>query len=179
MDFKSSKTYENLQKNYKEESKTSTKYRIYGKKAKEDGYQQIGQIYDETSANEQEHAEIWFELIHESKEPTTYDNLVDAYQGEYYEWTQMYQEYADIAMQEGYVEIAQLFHGVARIEQHHDYRFEKLANNIQKGTVFCKDENEIWICMNCGNVYFGKCAPEICPVCGYLQGYYEINCENY
>jgi len=177
--FRESNTYQNLQEAFKGEGTASTKYAIYGMKAKEDGYEQIGNIFEETSRNEREHCEIWLKLLHGGEVPSTLDNLKDSYGGEYYEWTTMYMDYAREAVQEGYPEIARLFEGVAAIERHHDARIRKLAQNIMNDKVFCKDNNVLWVCLNCGNIFYGECAPDPCPVCGYSQGYYQLNCENY
>ncbi|MSS64186.1 rubrerythrin family protein [Velocimicrobium porci] len=179
MEFRNSRTYKNLMKAFEGELKASTKYRLYGENAKKEGYQQIGNIFDMTAKNEQEHAEIWYKLMNSGKVPSTLCNLVESYESEIYEWTEMYENYARIAEQEGYQDIADLFRMVGEIEHHHDYRFEVLADNIRHGTVFCKNKQIIWVCLNCGNTYYGECAPEVCPVCGYPKGYYEMYCENY
>lgn len=179
MDFKQSQTYQNLKNAYDGERMASTKYAIYGSKAREDGYEQIGNIFDETSRNEREHAEIWLKQLDGGDIPSTLDNLKEAIQGEHYEWTSMYKEYADIARKEGFNQIADLFDGVAHIEYSHDNRFESLANNIKTDKVFCKDQSMVWICTNCGNLFWGECAPQICPVCGYPQAYYQLYCNNY
>ncbi|BCN30652.1 rubrerythrin family protein [Anaeromicropila herbilytica] len=179
MNFQDSETYKNLLKALEGEMKASTKYRIYGNKAREDGYEQIADIFNETSGNEQEHAEIWMKVLDGGELQDTYENLKDAMAGEHYEWTQMYKKFAEIAMREGYTEISKLFASVGNIEKHHDYRYERLANNIKTDTVFCKPQKTIWICMKCGNLIYDECAPEECPVCGHLQGYYKMNCENY
>lgn len=177
--FRRSNTYKNLKAAFDGESKASTKYAIYGRKAKEDGYEQIGNIFEETSGNEREHAEIWLKLLKGGEVPSTEENLKDAYSGETYEWTTMYVGFAEEAMREGFPEIAHLFQGVAGIERHHDARFRRLEKNILEDKVFFKNSNVVWICLNCGNLIYGECAPEICPVCGYPQGYYQLNCENH
>lgn len=177
MSFKDSQTYRNLESAFDAEMRASTKYRIYGAKAKEDGFQQIGDIFAETAHNEMEHAEIWFKLLNGGELPNTLTNLKEAAAGENYEWTAMYQEYADTARKEGYRDIADLFEAVARIENNHDGRFETLAYNIQSGQVFCREFEAVWICLNCGNLIWDKCAPKTCPVCGYPGGYYALYCE--
>lgn len=179
MEFQHSKTYRNLQKALEGELMTCARYRVYGEKAKKEGYQQISEIFYETSGNEQEHAEIWMRILNDGKMPETIDNLKSACKGENYEWTKMYREFAETAKEEGYDEIARLFRGVGGIEKHHEYRYRQLAENMECGKVFCKNGNVVWICMNCGNIYTGKCAPEKCPVCGHPQGYFKLNCENY
>ena len=179
MDFKASRTYQNLQKAYEGELIAGAKYEIYGLKAREEGFEQIGDIFDETSRNEREHGEIWLKLLNEGEIPDTRKNLIDAASGENYEWTQMYRTYARIARLEGYDEIAEKFDMVAMIEENHDRQYEKLYYNMMNGKVFCKNEEHFWVCKNCGNVWFGNCAPETCPVCGYPQGYYELKTEIY
>jgi rubrerythrin len=177
--FTMSNTYKNLENAFKGETSASGKYAIYARKAREDGFEQIGDIFDETSGNEREHGEIWLKLLNGGEVPSTLDNLKDAYSGENYEWTKMYVNYAEEARKEGYPEIAELFDGVAAIEQHHDSRFRKLAHNIKTDQVFCKHGKVLWICLNCGNLYYGECAPEECPVCGYPQGFYQLDVEIY
>ncbi len=179
MKFEESQTYKNLQDAFAGETRASGRYAIYARKAWEDGYEQIGNIFEETSGNEREHGTIWLRYLNGGEIPSTLENLKSAARGEEYEWTTMYSDYADIARQEGFSEISDLFLSVANIEYHHDQRFKKLAQNIEDGTVFCKGEAKVWICLNCGNLVNDYCAPEICPVCDYPMGYYEVNCENY
>lgn len=179
MNFQQSETYKNLKKAFQGETSASGKYAIYAAKAREDGYEQIGDIFDETSGNEKEHAEIWLRLLNEGEVPSTLENLREAAGGEDYEWTEMYRNYAETAKKEGHFDIAELFLGVANIEYHHDKRFERLAKNIEDGTVFCKPRENVWICLNCGNMILDKCAPRVCPVCDYPRGYYQVYCENY
>ncbi len=178
-DFTKSKTYKNLKDAFAGETSASGKYAIFGMKAKEDGYEQIGNIFLETSGNEREHAEIWYKILNGGEVPCTLDNLKNAYSGEHFEWTEMYMNYAKEAKREGYYDIADLFEGVANIEHHHDMRFRKLAENIMQDEVFCKKQKMVWVCLNCGNLVYDECAPEVCPVCDYPQGYYQLNCENY
>ncbi|WP_312649338.1 rubrerythrin family protein [Aminipila sp.] len=179
MDFKQSKTYQNLKNAYDGERKASTKYAIYGSKAREDGYEQIGNIFDETSSNEREHAEIWLKQLNGGEIPSTLDNLKESITGENYEWTTMYREFAETARKEGFNQIAELFDGVASIEYNHDNRFKQLIYNIENDQVFCKEQSMVWVCLNCGNLYWDECAPEFCPVCGYPQAFYQLNCNNY
>jgi len=179
MDFKQSQTYKNLNDAIGGESKASTKYALYGEKAKEDGYEQIGDIFYETSRNEREHAAIWIKILSGGEIPSTLENLKDAAAGENYETTTMYREYAKTARREGYPRIADLFDRVGDIEGHHDSRYMQLARNIETDEVFCKDKKMVWICTNCGNLVWDECAPKICPVCGYPQGYYQLYCRNY
>jgi len=178
MDLKDSKTFENLQKAFHGELQASTKYAIYSAKAKEDGYMQISDIFSITSGNEKEHAQVWLKVMEGGEVPDTIDNLSDAVHGESYEWKTMYPEFARVAKDEGFDEIAKLFEEVGNIERHHDFRYERLRDNLEEGTVFCKSSERVWICLNCGNIAWGECAPEICPVCGCPQGYYELFSEN-
>ncbi len=177
--FEESITYQNLQKAFEGEAVASTKYAIYGEKAREQGYEQIANIFDETSYNEREHCTIWMKILKGGEIPDTLTNLQDAYGGESFEWKSMYLSYAQEARREGYTQIAELFEGVANIEHHHDARYRKLANNILTDQVFCKRNKVVWICLNCGNLIYDECAPECCPVCGYPKGFFQINCENY
>lgn len=179
MNFKESKTYENLKKAFEGELKASSKYAIYGAKAREDGFEQIGTIFDETSHNEREHAELWLKQLHGGELPSTPENLRDAISGEHYEWTKMYPEFAETAQREGFPELAALFNGVGMIENNHDGRFQILLHNIETNQVFCRVQETVWVCTNCGNLFWGKCAPEVCPVCGYPQAFYEIYVENF
>ena len=166
--FLESKTFRNLHTTLDGELKASAKYRIYAEKAKEEGFQQIGNIFGESSHNEQEHAEVMMKILF-GEVPDTLQNLKDASGGENHEWSSLYKSFADEARAEGYPGIAKIFEGIAAIEKHHDFRFDSLAENIETGKVFCSTEKTLWICMNCGNLYSGVCAPEKCPVCGYPQ----------
>lgn len=179
MDFQNSQTYKNLIKAYEAELSVSTRYRIYAGIAKTDGYQQISEIFNETAGNEQEHAEIWLRLLNNKELPNTLANLLNSAEGEHHEWTQMYKDFANTAEKEGYSDIADLFRGIASIEKHHDYRFSALAKNIENDSVFCNNKKSVWICMNCGYLYYGECAPSPCPICKHPQGFYKLNCENY
>lgn len=179
MNLMQSQTYQNLKTAFDGESKASTKYQIYRDKAREDGYEQIANIFDETSGNEREHAEIWLKLLDGGEIPSTYENLKEASSGENYEWRSMYKDFANTARREGFEEIAKRFEGVGKIESNHDARFVKLVRNIESGEVFCKKQEVLWVCTNCGNLIWGECAPDPCPVCGYPIGYYQIYCRNY
>jgi len=179
MRFEQSETYKNLKKAFQGETGACGKYAVYARLARDEDYQQIGNIFEETSGNEREHAEIWLRFLNGGEAPSTLENLTDAIKGEHHEWTSMYPEFAETARREGFMEIADLFDGVGRIENSHDARYEKLAENIKNGTVFCKSREAVWICLNCGNLIWGQCAPEICPVCHYPRGYYELYCQNY
>ena len=179
MELKGSQTERNLLNAFAGESEARNKYTYYASKAKKDGYEQIAAIFEETANNEKEHAKIWFKLLHGGAVPSTIENLKDAAGGENYEWTQMYQEFAKTAKEEGFDDIANLFLMVADIEKHHEERYLKLVGNIENNLVFEANEEKLWICRNCGHVYYGKVAPDICPVCNHPQSYQELKSENY
>ena len=179
MELKGSKTWENLQTAFAGESQAHTKYQYYASKAKNDGYVQISEIFLETSRNEKEHAKIWFKYLHDGAVPDTMTNLNDAADGENYEWTDMYDEFAKVADEEGFTEIAEKFRMVGAIEKHHEDRYRKLIGNIEEGIVFSRDGDRTWICRNCGHIVIGKEAPEICPVCAHPRSYFELHVENY
>ena len=178
MQLKGSRTEANLMAAYAGESQATNKYRYYASKAKKDGYVQIGKLFEETAGNEQEHAKIWFKLLHDGM-PDTLTNLQDAAAGENYEWTDMYAQFAKEAREEGFEKIAILFEKVAAIEKEHEERYRKLIANIEGGLVFSRDGDTIWKCSNCGHIIVGKKAPEICPVCDHPKAYFEIKAENY
>ena len=179
MELKGSRTEANLMTAFAGESQARNKYSYYASKAKKDGYVQIAQIFEETANNEKEHAKIWFKLLHDGGIPTTIENLKDAAEGENYEWTEMYAEFAVVAKEEGFNEIAALFEMVAKIEKEHEERYKKLLANIEGGVVFSKDNDIVWICSNCGHVHIGKEAPELCPVCAHPKAYFMMKAENY
>ena len=176
-DLKGTKTLENLMTAFAGESQARNKYTYYASKAKKEGYVQIQKIFEETAANEKEHAELWFKLAHGIG--TTMENLLDAAEGENYEWTDMYAEMAKTAREEGFPEIAAQMEGVAAIEKEHEERYRKLADNIKNGKVFERDEAVAWQCSNCGHQYVGKQAYQECPVCAHPQAYFQIKAENY
>ncbi len=155
------------------------KYTYYASKAKKDGFVQISKIFEETANNEKEHAKIWFKLLHGGEVPCTSKNLLDAAEGENYEWTDMYDRFAKDAKEEGFVEIAALFEMVGKIEKAHEDRYRKLLDNVKKQVVFSRDGDMIWECSNCGHIVIGKAAPEVCPVCNHAKSYFQIKAENY
>lgn len=161
------------------ESKAHTKYLYYASKARKDGYVQIGDLFEETAHNEKEHAKIWFKLLHGGEVPGTEENLLDAAEGENYEWTDMYYGFAKEAREEGFKDIAVLFEKVAAVERMHEERYRKLLKNVKEGLVFSRDNDMVWECNNCGHIVVGKKAPEICPVCSHAKAYFEIHAENY
>ena len=178
MELKGSKTEKNLMAAFSGESEARNKYTYYASKAKKDGYVQIAKIFEETAANEKEHAKIWFKLLKDGIGDTSV-NLKDAADGENYEWTEMYPTFAKEAKEEGFDHIAYLFEQVAKIEKEHEERYKKLLENIEGGLVFSRDNDAIWQCSNCGHIVVGKKAPEVCPVCAHPQAYFEIKAENY
>lgn len=179
MDLKGTKTEANLMTAFAGESQARNKYTYYASKAKKDGYVQIAKIFEETAANEKEHAKIWFKLLHNGSIPSTEENLKDAAAGENYEWTEMYAQFAEEAKEEGFNDIAVLFEMVANIEKEHEERYKKLLSNIDVGLVFSRDSDMIWICSNCGHIHIGKAAPEMCPVCNHPKAYFMLQEKNY
>ena len=179
MELKGSKTYENLMTAFAGESQARNKYTYYASKAKKDGYEQIAAIFEETANQEKEHAKMWFKELHGGDVPGTLDNLNDAADGENYEWTDMYDEFARVAEEEGFTLLAKKFRGVAEIEKMHEERYRKLISNLENGLVFSRDGDTIWQCRNCGHIVIGKEAPLVCPVCNHPQSYFEIKKENY
>ena len=174
-----SKTEKNLQEAFAGESMARNKYTYFASKAKKDGYVQIAALFEETAANEKEHAKIWFKYLHGGKVPGTPENLAAAADGENFEWTDMYARMAREAREEGFDEIADRFEMVAAIEKHHEERYRKLLKNIEDKKVFSKDGDVIWQCANCGHIVVGKEAPEVCPVCDHPQSYFQVEAVNY
>lgn len=178
MNLKGSKTEANLMAAFSGESMARNKYDYYASKARKDGYEQVANIFAQTAGNEKEHAKIWFKLLHEGM-PDTATNLKDAAAGENFEWTDMYARFAKEAEEEGFKDIARLFRGVAEIEKEHEHRYLQLLSNVEKEEVFKKDEEVLWMCLNCGHISKGKNAPKVCPVCAHPQSYFEIKNDNY
>lgn len=176
-ELKGSRTEANLKAAFAGESMARNKYTFFASKAKKDGYVQIASIFEETAANEKEHAKLWFKLLEGIG--STAENLKAAAEGENYEWTDMYARFAKEAKEEGFDYIASLFEGVAAIEKEHEERYRTLLANVENGLVFSKDGDTIWQCANCGHICVGKQAPEICPVCAYPQAYFQVKAENY
>ena len=178
-ELKGSKTEANLQAAFAGESQARNKYTYYASQAKKDGYEQIAEIFLETAENEKEHAKLWFKALHDNKIPTTAENLLDAANGENYEWTDMYAKFAKEAEEEGFTRIAKLFEMVGAIEKTHEERYRKLLKNIDDSVVFSRDGEAIWQCRNCGHIVIGKTAPAACPVCAHPQSFFQIRAENY
>lgn len=179
MQLKGSKTESNLMAAFAGESQARNKYTYYASKAKKEGYEQIAAIFEETANNEKEHAKLWFKLLHDGDVPDTITNLKDAASGENYEWTDMYDNFAKVAREEGFDDIARLFEGVGKIEKAHEERYLKLVGNIEDNLVFQKGEETVWICRNCGHIYVGNEAPKVCPICAHPQSFMEVKAENY
>ena len=177
--LKGSKTEQNLMTAFAGESQARNKYTYYASKAKKEGYVQIAAIFEETAANEKEHAKMWFKLLEGGAVRSTIENLEAAADGENYEWTDMYKTFAREAREEGFDEIADKFEGVALIEKEHEERYRKLLDNVKKERVFSREGDVIWQCANCGHICIGKKAPEVCPVCDHPQSYFQIKAENY
>ena len=179
MELKGTQTEKNLMAAFAGESQARNKYTYFASKAKKEGYEQIAAIFTETADNEKEHAKMWFKLLQGGEVKSTKENLLMAAEGENYEWTDMYDEFAKTAKEEGFDHIAFLFEEVGKIEKEHEERYRKLLANIEQGKVFVKEEPKMWICRNCGHVHYGEKAPELCPVCAHPQSYFEVKKENY
>ena len=177
--LKGSKTEANLQAAFAGESQATNKYTYFASKAKKDGYMQIAAIFEETAKNEREHAKMWYKLLNGGEISGTEENLRMAAEGENYEWTDMYKDFAKTAREEGFDDIARLFDGVAAIEAEHEKRYLALLDNVKGGVVFSRDGDVIWRCSNCGHICIGKQAPEVCPVCSHPKSYFQIKAENY
>ena len=178
MELKGSKTEQNLATAFSGESQARNKYTYFASKAKKDGYEQIAEIFTETANNEKEHAKMWYKIL-AGGIGTTEENLLSAAEGENYEWTEMYAQFAKEAREEGFNDIAFQFEAVAAIEKAHEERYRKLLANVKEGIVFSRDGDMIWECGNCGHIHFGKKAPQICPVCKHPQGYFKLKAQNY
>jgi rubrerythrin len=176
--LKGSKTEQNLLTAFAGESMARNKYSYYASKAKKEGFVQIANIFEETAANEKEHAKMWFKLLHDGV-PSTAENLLDAANGENYEWTDMYATFAKEAREEGFEEIANKFELVAAVEREHEERYRKLLANVEGKLVFSREGDAIWQCLNCGHIMVGKDAPVICPVCDHPQSYFQLKAENF
>ena len=179
MELKGSKTEQNLMTAFAGESQARNKYTYYASKARKDGYEQIAAIFEETANNEKEHAKLWFKELHGGEVPDTIVNLEDAAEGENFEWTEMYKEFAEVAREEGFTKIAYLFDSVGKIEKEHEKRYLTLLKNVKEDKVFHKDGDKLWICRNCGHVYIGKDALDVCPVCNHKQSFMEVKADNY
>lgn len=177
--IKGSKTEKNLMTAFAGESQARNKYTYFASQAKKEGYEQISAIFLETADNEKEHAKLWFKALNGGAVPKTVDNLKAAAEGENFEWTEMYAQFAKEAKEEGFNEIAAQFEGVAAIEKEHEERYLALLKNIEKGKVFEKDKVVAWKCRNCGHIHLGEKAPKVCPVCKHAESYFELRSTNW
>ncbi len=178
-ELKGTKTEKNLQEAFAGESQARNKYTYFASKAKKEGYVQIANIFEETAANEKEHAKMWFKYLEGGAVKSTAENLEAAATGEHEEWTDMYPRMAKEAREEGFDDIAAKFEMVAEIEKHHEERYRKLLKNVEDKLVFSRDGDCIWQCANCGHICVGKEAPKVCPVCAHPQSYFQIEAQNY
>lgn len=178
MEFKGSRTEANLLSAFAGESQAAEKYWIFAHRARMDGYEQIAALFDETSRNERAHAAQWYESLHNGVGRTE-DNLAQAAGGEHFEWTEMYKSFAEIAEDEGFAALAQRFRMTAEVERRHEARFNALRQNLENLETFQKQQEQAWVCRNCGYVHTGVSAPEACPLCYRPQAYFEILSENY
>ena len=176
--YAGTQTEKNLEAAFAGESQARNKYTYYASKAKKEGYEQIAALFLKTADNEKEHAKMWFKELHDGM-PSTAVNLLDAAEGENYEWTDMYDGFAKTADEEGFPELAAKFRLVAAIEKHHEERYRALLHNVETQQVFAKSEVKVWECRNCGHIIVGTEAPEICPTCVHPKAYFEINAKNY
>jgi len=179
MELKGSKTEQNLMTAFAGESQARNKYTYYASEARKAGYTVIADIFEETAGNEKEHAKLWFKILHGDKIPDTATNLLDAAEGENYEWTDMYAGFAKTAKEEGFDRIAYLFEAVGKIEKEHEERYRALLEKLNTETIFVSEEVQVWICTNCGHLHVGKKAPEMCPVCQHPKSYFQKKVNKY
>ena len=175
--YAGTQTEKNLQAAFAGESQATNKYTYFASVAKNEGYEQIAEIFRKTSANEQYHAKMWFRELEGIG--NTAENLAAAADGENFEWTDMYDEFAKTAEEEGFPELAEKFRQVGAIEKHHEERYRALLHNVETAAVFEKSEVKVWECRNCGHIVVGTKAPDVCPVCNHPQAYFEISAENF
>lgn len=173
MDLKGTKTEKNLQKAFAGESQAYNKYGYFASKAKKDGYEAVAAVFEETAAQEKEHAKLWFKHLNGGAVPPTVNNLLEAAGGENEEWTKMYAKMAKEAHEEGFERIAYQFEAVGAIEKTHEQRYRRLLSDIQDGSMFTSNEDAVWKCRNCGHLSLGKAAPKLCPVCEHPQSFFE------
>lgn len=176
--YSGTQTEKNLEAAFAGESMARNKYTYFASRAKKDGFEQIAAIFQQTADNEKEHAKMWFKELHNGM-PSTSENLIAAAEGENYEWTDMYENFAKTAEEEGFKELAAKFRLVAAIEKRHEERYRALLKNIETAQVFEKSEIKVWECRNCGHIVVGTKAPEICPTCAHPQAYFEVHVDNF
>ncbi|MBN2262858.1 MAG: rubrerythrin family protein [Prolixibacteraceae bacterium] len=189
--IKGTKTEQNLLKAFAGESQARSRYTYFAKVAKKEGLEQMAAIFMETAENELEHAKRFFKFLEGGMVEitaaypagvigaTTMENLKAAADGENEEWTELYPEFARIAEEEGFKQVAMVFKQIAKVEKHHEARYRKLYENLEAGKVFKRDDKVIWKCRNCGFIHEGSVAPQKCPACDHPQSYFEINCDNF
>ena len=175
--YSGTQTEKNLEAAFAGESQARNKYTYVASVAKKQGFEQIANLFLKTADNEKEHAKMWFKELNGIGD--TAENLLSAAEGENYEWTDMYEDFAKTAEEEGFTELAHKFRLVAAIEKHHEERYRALLRNVETAEVFKRSEIKVWECRNCGHIVVGKEAPEVCPVCNHPQSYFEIHAENY
>ena len=175
--YSGTQTEKNLEAAFAGESQARNKYTYFASVAKKQGFEQIADLFLKTADNEKEHAKMWFKELNGIGD--TAENLLAAAEGENYEWTEMYEDFAKTAEEEGFTELANKFRLVAAIEKHHEERYRALLRNVETAEVFKRSEIKVWECRNCGHIVVGKEAPEVCPVCNHPQSYFEIHAENY
>lgn len=176
-ELKGTRTYDNLMYAFSGESQARNKYTFFASAARKEGYVQIAKIFEETAANEKEHAELWYKEF--AGIGNTAQNLLAAAQGEHEEWAQMYREFAKVAREEGFPELAARFTGAAHIEKSHEARYLALLANIENGRVFKRDEPVVWVCQNCGHLLTSTEAPDECPVCAHPKAYFKLQVEDF
>lgn len=179
MEFQESRTYANLMSAFAGESQARVKYLAYAEKARQEGYEQIGAVFQETSDNEQAHANLWLGYLYGGQLPDTLHNLQNGVEGEHFEWSEMYREYAEIARAEGYEQIAAAFELVASVEHSHEQRYQALHQRVEGKAVFQRSEKQVWVCRYCGYIHTGEKAPGICPLCKKPQGFFQIKAEQF
>ncbi len=175
--YEGTQTEKNLQAAFAGESQARNKYTYFASKAKKEGFEQIAELFLKTADNEKEHAKMWFKEL--DGIGSTAENLKAAADGENYEWTDMYDDFAKTADEEGFKALAAKFRAVAAIEKRHEERYRALLHNVEMQEVFAKSEVKVWECRNCGHIVVGTKAPEVCPVCAHPQSYFEISVQNY
>ena len=175
--YAGTQTEKNLEAAFAGESQARNKYTYFASVAKKEGYEQISALFLKTADNEKEHAKMWFKEL--GGIGNTAENLLSAAEGENYEWTDMYAEFARVAEEEGFKELAVKFRLVAAIEKEHEERYRALLNNVETKQVFEKSEVKVWECRNCGHIVVGTKAPQLCPTCAHPQAYFEVNAKNY
>ena len=188
--IKGSKTEQNLLKAFAGESQARNRYTFFSSVARKEGFEQIAGIFEETANNEKEHAKVFFKYLEggdleitaaypAGRIGTTAENLAAAAAGEKMEWSVLYPDFAQIATDEGFADVAESFTQIAKVEAHHESRYNHLLSNVETGTVFAKVLPHKWICRNCGYISEGTAAPDICPACKHPQSFYELLADNY